>query len=206
MKTQSTNPSQKFYKNNLILSISAIFIVTASLMLNTSIPVQMQGSAMTIGQSSSNSTSLSSSSNSILSSQSSSSLVSFQSKSSVINQVTEIATATFVGVLDRKENDTIFLSKDNQIRQYTITDNIKIRRDSMESSFGALKIGDSLTINQSQDGQKVFSIEAVSKQGNDLIKWGTVIAIATLLSILSIIYLLTRPKKGYIKSNISTKN
>lgn len=118
----------------------------------------------------------------------------------------EIATATFVGDLDRKENDTIFLSKDNQIRQYTITDSIKIRRDRMESDFGALKIGDSLTVKQSQDGQKVFSIEAVSKQVSDLVKLRIVIAIVALLSILFIIYLVTRPKSGYIKSNISTKN
>lgn len=208
MKTQSTNISQKFYKNNLILSISAIFIVTALLMLNTSISLQMQESSMTIVQSSSNSTSISSSlsSNSSLSSQNLPTLITSQFKSSQNNQVIEIATATFVGDLDRKENDTIFLSKDNQIRQYIITDNIKIRRDSMESNFGALKIGDTLTVKQSQDGQKVFSIEAVSKQGSDLVKWGIVIAMATLLTILFIIYLVTRSKSGYIKSNISTKN
>ncbi|MBC7406319.1 MAG: hypothetical protein H7230_02515 [Candidatus Parcubacteria bacterium] len=206
MKTQSTNISQKFYKNNLILSISAIFIVTAFLMLNTSISLQMQESAMTIVQSSSNSASLSSSSNSTLSSQSLPTLITSQFKSSQNNQVIEIATTTFVGDLDRKENDTIFLSKDNQIRQYIITDNIKIKRDSTESDFGALKIGDSLTVKQSQDGQKVFSIEAVSKQVSDLVKLRIVIAIGALLSILFIIYLVTRPKSGYIKSNISTKN
>ena len=177
-------------------------------MLNTSISLQMQESSMTIVQSSSNSTSISSSlsSNSSLSSQNLPTLITSQFKSSQNNQVIEIAIATFVGDLDRKENDTIFLSKDNQIRQYIITDNIKIRRDSMESNFGALKIGDTLTVKQSQDGQKVFSIEAVSKQGSDLVKWGIVIAMATLLTILFIIYLVTRSKSGYIKSNISTKN
>mgnify|MGYP000176151953 CR=1 FL=1 len=75
----------------------------------------------------------------------------------------EIATATFVGDLDRKENDTIFLSKDNQIRQYTITDSIKIRRDRMESDFGALKIGDSLTVKQSQDKKSFQSRQFPNK-------------------------------------------
>ncbi len=211
MQAQSTNFSQKLSKYNQILSILAICTVVGFLI--TSITTSAQNSDNYIVNSTITSVSKSSNSNIEFGSEFGSTSPSQNSNQSisrisnqVSNQVASVATTTFVGELDRIENGNIFVSKDNQVKQYFVTNDIKVRRDSMESSIKMLKIGDTLTINQSQDSQKIFSIDAISKQTNDIVKWGIGLVILALAITLLITYLLSRSKKGHILTSTSTKN
>jgi hypothetical protein len=209
MQAQSTHFSQKLPRYNQILSVLALCAVTGSLVTSIAVSAQTSESSILSLPTSSVSKSSSSStvSNMIMSSMSQSQYSTQSSTmiSRVSNQVVPIATSTFVGELDRKEGNSIFVSKDNQVKQYSVTSDIKVRRDSMESSLAMLKVGDTLTINQSQDGQKIFSIDAISKQSNDLIKWGITAAILALIIIPLLIYLLTRTKRGHIHTSTSTR-
>ena len=207
MQAQSTRISQKLFKHNQILSVLALCTVTASLLIT--IPATAQVSEVLSSNISlspvSRISSISTVTNAISSSQNIVQPPVSQPISRVSNQVVPIATATFVGELDRKEGNSIFVSKDNKVKQYAVTNDIKVRRDSMESNINMLKVGDTLTINQSQDGQKVFSIDAISKQSNDLIKWAIAAAILALILIPLIIYLINKSKRGHIKTSTSTR-
>lgn len=207
MQAQSTHSSQKLYKNNQILSVLAFCTVTSSLFISITAAAQTSEVSSSMMLSSvSRISNVSASSSAIVSSQNQTQPQSPQTISRISNQVIPIATATFVGELDRKEGNSIFVSKDNQVKQYTITDDIKVRRDAMESNLNMLRVGDKLSINQSQDGQKIFSIDAISKQSDDLIKWAIVAAILAIILIPLIIYFLTKSKRGHIKTNISTRD
>jgi hypothetical protein len=209
MQAQSTNFSQKLTKYNQIISVLAFCTVATSLFTTISISAQVSEissssllATSSISRISSSSTTSSAASSSPTQTQSPVS----QPVSRINNQVIPIVTTTFVGELDRKENNTIYVSKDNQVKQYVVTNDIKVRRDSMESNINMLRVGDKLTINQSQDGQKVFSIDAISKQSDDLIKYAIAAAVLALILIPLIIYLLTRSKRGHIKTNTSTRS
>jgi hypothetical protein len=206
MQAQSTNFSQKLTKYNQILSVLAIYTVTTSLFTIVSISAQVSETA-------SSSLVSNSTSRTIISSVNSSAITSSQAQSPVSqpisrisNQVIPIATAIFVGELDRKEGNNIYVSKDNQVKQYTLTNDIKVRRDSMESNVNMLSVGDKLTINQSQNGQKVFSIDAISKQSDDLIKYAIAAAVLGLILIPLIIYFINKSNKGHIRTNTSTRS
>lgn len=208
MQAQSTTSSQKLSKYNQILSVLALCAVTGSLVTGISASAQVSESSMMLSALSSTSRTSSVSTTASLQSSSPTSnpYTTPQSASRLNNQVIPIATATFVGELDRKEDNNIFVSKDNQVKQYAITSNIKVRRDSLESNINMLKVGDTLTINQSMDGQKIFSIDAISKQSSDLIKWGIPAAILALIAIILVIYFLNRSKRGHIHTSTSTRS
>lgn len=201
MQAQSTRFSQKLSKFNQILGVLALCAVTGSLVATIAVSAQTSESSIMSSPTSSVSKSSSSSVTAMSQNQNSS-----QTISRISNQVIPIATFIFVGELDHKEGNSIFVSKDNQVKQYNVTSDIKVRRDSMESNIAMLKVGDTLTINQSQDGQKIFSIDAISKQSNDLIKWGIAAAVLALIIIPLIIYLLSRTKKGHIHTSTSIRN
>jgi hypothetical protein len=219
---------QKLSRFNNILSTVLLLIVTANsfgtLLVSTQIiqntpvtstvnsnSIASLNSANVLSASSQsanlNSTSSSSSFNS--SSSSSSSQAANQNVSSISTpistQIAKVATQTFVGELDRKEGNTIFVSRDNRVKQYVVNNNIKVRRDSMESSLAMLKTGDTLTVNQSQDGSRVFSIDAISKQSNDLMKWLIATIVILLIGVPAIIYILKKSKKSHIHTSTSTR-
>ena len=208
MQAKSTTFSQKLSTYNQILSVLALCAVTGSLVASISTSAQVSESSMMISaqSSASKASSPSMTASTQPSSQVSNPYITSQSVSPVNNQVVPIATATFKGELDRKEGNAIFVSKDNQVKQYLTTNDIKVRRDSMESSVNMLKVGDMLTINQSVDGQKIFSIDAVSKQSSDLIKLGIPAAILSLIAILLLIYFYNKSKRGHIHTSTSTRN
>ena len=188
MRVQSTNFSQKL-KYKKILSVLIFCSIAGSLLTAPNISTQ--------ANSYSNSTDYSTS---VVTS-----TLSIESQNIKSDRVNVLTTSSFEGELSRKENNTIFISKDNQVKQFTVSSDIKIKRDSVESNINMLKVGDILVINQSQDGQKIFSIEATSKQNSDLIKWVIIGAILTVILAFLLAYFLTKSKRGHIYTSTSTR-
>ena len=128
MQAQSTRLSQKLFKHNQILSVLALCTVTASLFIT--IPATAQVSEVLSSNISLSPVSRISSITTVASAISSSqNLVQppvSQPISRASNQVVPVATTTFVGELDRKEGNSIFVSKDNQVKQYAVTNDIKV--------------------------------------------------------------------------------
>jgi hypothetical protein len=199
---QSLHPRQKLSKYTNIFSFLALFIVIVSSSYSLAVHSQTSNQTSTPISNQNNLTSTTYIQSSVGNPTSNNT----QSQSRISNQVTPVATQTITGELIRIEPNTLFVSKDSQVKQYAFTNDIKVKRDGFESSINVLRIGDTLTINQSQDGQKVFSIDAISARTSDLIVWAIAAAILATIMIILAIYHLNRSKRGHIRTNTSTRS
>jgi hypothetical protein len=144
----------------------------------------------------------SSSSNSVVSSSSSmSSVTSMMSSSSVIPETKVISTNDFAGNISRKEGNKIYVTKDNLTKEYTLTGDVTIKKDTFNSSLDKLEVGDSVTVKESTGTGTVVSIEAVSRGVEDYSKM-IIPAVLGLLALSALAYYLYKKSNtGHIQTN-----
>lgn len=97
-------------------------------------------------------TQASTNSNSATSSQSASALSNSAASSSVTtssssnSETKVIATTQFNGDISRKDGNKLYVTKDNTTKEYTLSQGIVVKKDTFNSSFDQLQVGDSVTI------------------------------------------------------------
>jgi ATP-dependent Zn protease len=117
-----------------------------------------------------------------------------------------IATNQFSGDISRKEGNKLYVTKDSITKEYTLSPGIVIRKDTFNSSFDQLQVGDSVTVKESTNTGVILSIDAISKQVFDYSKWlipGIIILI--LLAILAY-YFYRKSNTGHIQTNNVTRS
>ncbi len=116
-----------------------------------------------------------------------------------------VTTAEFKGDISRIENNKLFVTKDDVTKEYTVPAAISIKKDSFNSSLQNLKVGDSLTVRESNNGS-IISIDAISSQVFDYSKFLIPGVIVALLALCLGYYFYNKSNKGHIQTNNATRN
>jgi hypothetical protein len=130
---------------------------------------------------------------------------SLQSSSYSSAETTGVGTSKFTGELLRKEGNTIFVSGNSETRQYTISNDIKIRRDTIAVAAQELQVGDMLVVTATENSAKVLSIDVVSNKTLDYAKLIIPLLILGLLALVLLWYLYKKANKGHIRAETVTR-
>lgn len=116
-----------------------------------------------------------------------------------------VETEKFTGEVKRKDQNKLTVTKDDQTKEFTIPNNIKIKRDTVDSSIDKLDVGDTVTVEQIKNNGTIISVDAISNQTTNTLKWA--VGIAILLLIASIVAYLINKKanKSHIQTAVFTK-
>lgn len=110
----------------------------------------------------------------------------------------------FVGELTRKNGNSITVRIGDESREFTLLENTSVTRNTEDSSLEELTVGDKLTI-QTDNNNRVASINAVSQQVFDISVW-TLIALLAIIIIALILFLINRANRGHIRTQTTQVN
>ena len=116
-----------------------------------------------------------------------------------------INTTQFSGDISRKEGNKIYVTKDTTTKEYSLSPNVLVKKDTFSSSFDKLQVGDFVTLKEDSRSANVLSIEAVSKQVFDYSKF--LVPGLILLIILAILayYIFKKSNTKHIQTNKVTR-
>lgn len=120
------------------------------------------------------------------------------------SQIQTVQTEQYTGQLTKRENNVLFITRDNVVNQYNIISDIKIKRDGTSSSVDKLQAGDALIVTQNKATKELLSVDVVSKGVLD----NSMVALASLLALLIIgsivYYLYKKSQKNIIRTTTNT--
>lgn len=115
-----------------------------------------------------------------------------------------VQTATYQGVITRKINNQIYIDANNSTREFTLPNQVAIRRNGAASKIEDLQIGDQVTVTVSAVGQEVLIVDAVDNSLINALRTLAVV-IPLLLVLLIVVYLVIRnSQRGYVKTTTSS--
>lgn len=116
-----------------------------------------------------------------------------------------LETEKFTGELKRNDQNKLTITKDDQTKEFTIPTNLKVKRDTLDSSIDKLDPGDTVTIEKVKNNGNIISVESISNQTTNFAKW--IVGVLTLLVITGIIAYIINKKanKSHIQTTVFTK-
>jgi hypothetical protein len=116
-------------------------------------------------------------------------------------QTQNVSTSTFSGEITKIDNNKVFVSTDDGVKEITIPGNIKITRNSIESKLADLKTRDQVTVTQSTKGE-VLSVDATAGNLVDGAKISLPVIIGILVLLGLLYYFWKKSQQGHIKTEV----
>lgn len=125
-----------------------------------------------------------------------------QSSQSLENK--SIITEQYTGELIKKDNNTLSITKDKEVNEYKVANEIKIKRDGLNSTLDKLQAGDVVLVTINKNTKELLSVEVVSKGvlDNSIKIIGGIVSLLLLLGI--IFYLIKKSNKDIIRTTTTS--
>lgn len=115
-------------------------------------------------------------------------------------QVTSVDKKEYSGEITKIENRTLTVNTSDGTKQINIPANIQIKKDGADSTFDSIKVNDKVTFAQSNSGE-LLSVSITSSEVSNVEKIALPVAIALILILGTIFYLIRKNRRGNIKTS-----
>ena len=123
----------------------------------------------------------------------------------VTTQVRNLTTEDFSGEVTKIDGRKLTIKLSNETKEITVPENVQIKKNSLDSNFGEIKVNDKIAFSQTSDGQ-IVSVSITSAGVSDFGKIALPLLLGFLLVVGVIGLLLKKGNKGHIKTSTERVN